>query len=277
MQEMCGTSYYQGGLFTPGTAMIQPALFIHSLAAGLAQTGVTIFENSPAISLTPCGQNWTIKTPAASVSTGKIILATNGHAESFGFFKRRLMHIYLYASITRQLTDEEVTKLGGQPRWGLTPADPLGSTIRRIADSGGDRIIVRNRWTWAPGRSVNDNKLDAIGQVHDRSFKDRFPMLPDVTMEHRWGGLLCLSRNGVPAFGELESNLYSACCQNGLGTVMGTLSGKLAAELASGITSESLDTMSAFPEPSKLPPEPFSTIGANAFMRWSEFRAGREL
>ena len=217
------------------------------------------------------------KTPSVSVSVGKVILATNGHAESFGFFKRQLMHIYLYASITRALTEEEVTTFGGQARWGLTPADPLGSTIRRIAGTGGDRIVVRNRFTWAPGRAVDESKLISIGWFHDRSFRDCFPMLPNVTMEHRWGGLLCLSRNGVPAFGELEPNLYSACCQNGLGTVMGTLSGKLAAEQACGMKSESLVTMSGFPEPSKLPPEPFSSIGANAFMRWSEFRAGKEL
>ncbi|MEP0940456.1 MAG: FAD-binding oxidoreductase [Rhizobiaceae bacterium] len=277
MRQICGTSYYQGGLFTPGTAMIQPALFIRSLADGLANSGVSIFENSPAKSLNPSGSGWTIKTDKASVTAGKVVLATNGHAESFGFFQRQLMHIYLYASITRPLTGEEGTALGGQANWGFTPADPLGSTIRKISGGGGERIIVRNRFTWAPGRTVSDNKLAAVGHVHDRSFKDRFPMLPNVTMEHRWGGLLCLSRNGVPAFGELEPNLYSACCQNGLGTVMGTLSGKLAAELALGEKSESLDTMQAFPEPSKLPPEPFSSIGANAFMRWSEFRAGKEL
>lgn len=277
MREICGTSYYQGGLFTPGTAMIQPAMFVRGVAEGLAKTGISIFENSPAMSFEAVGNDWTIKTDRASVSAGKVILATNGHVESFGFFKRRLMHIYLYASITRPLTKHEVTTLGGQARWGFTPADPLGSTIRRISGQGGDRIVVRNRFTWAPGRSVNESKLTSIGEVHDRSFRQRFPMLPDVAMDQRWGGLLCLSRNGVPAFGELEPNLYSACCQNGLGTVMGTLSGKLAAELACGERSTSLDAMSQFPEPVKLPPEPFSSIGANAFMRWSEFRAGKEL
>ena len=277
MQEICGTSYYQGGLFTPGTAMIQPALFVRSVAQGLAEVGVVIFESSPVMSLDSEGQSWTVKTDKASISADKVILATNGHIESFGFFQRRLMHIYLYASITRPLTKEEVSTLGGQARWGFTPADPLGSTIRRISGQGGDRIVVRNRFTWAPNRSVSDGKLAGIGEVHDRSFQQRFPMLANVSMDQRWGGLLCLSRNGVPAFGELEPGLYSACCQNGLGTVMGTLSGKLAAELAGGQASESLEAMQQFPDPVKLPPEPFSSIGANAFMRWSEFRAGKEL
>jgi glycine/D-amino acid oxidase-like deaminating enzyme len=102
-------------------------------------------------------------------------------------------------------------------------------------------------------------------------------MLAGVEMEHRWGGRLCLARNNVPAFGEVAPHLYAACCQNGLGTAKGTLSGMLAAELAVGRSSDLLDQISAEPAPVRLPPEPFSWIGANALMRYRERRAGAEL
>ena len=58
---------------------------------------------------------------------------------------------------------------------------------------------------------------------------------------------------------------------------MGTLSGKLTAEQASGEHSDSLQHMLEFPQPQKLPPEPFAGLGANAYMRWLEFRSGPEL
>jgi len=96
-------------------------------------------------------------------------------------------------------------------------------------------------------------------------------------MEYQWGGRLCLSRNNVPAFGELETGLFTACCQNGLGVAKGTASGKLAAELACGHQSELLTNMLQQQKPVKLPPEPFTWIGANAVMRWGELRAGAEL
>ena len=102
-------------------------------------------------------------------------------------------------------------------------------------------------------------------------------MLGDVEMEYRWGGLLCLSLNNAPAFGEIEKNLFSACCQNGLGTALGTLSGKLIADMASNEQSESLTGFLSQETPKKLPPEPFSSIGATAYMRWGEFKAGAEL
>jgi glycine/D-amino acid oxidase-like deaminating enzyme len=277
MRTLCGSSYYQSGLFTPGTVMIQPASFSRSLASGLQRQGVMVCEDSPVVSLKRIGTGWGASTPKANFSANKVILAVNGHVESFGFFKQQLMHIFLYASMTRAMTPAETLNLGGQPNWGFTPADPLGTSVRRISGSGGDRIMIRNRFTWAPGRKVSGDKPDSIAHVHDRCFKARFPNLKDLSMEYRWGGLLCLSRNTSPAFGEIEADLYSACCQNGLGSVMGTLSGKLAAELASGGTSDSLQTMLDFPPPTRLPPEPFASIGANAVMRWSEFQCGREL
>ena len=96
-------------------------------------------------------------------------------------------------------------------------------------------------------------------------------------MEYRWGGLLCLSRNDVPAFGEVEKGIYSACCQNGLGTARGTLHGILSAEQVVGHESVFLSRTLGQPQPQRIPPEPIASIGANAVMRWQEFRAGAEL
>ena len=102
-------------------------------------------------------------------------------------------------------------------------------------------------------------------------------MLAGVEMEYRWGGRLCLSRNGVAAFGEVDEGLYSACCQNGLGTAKGTTLGMAAADLASGKRSWIVDHFLAEDAPVKLPPQPFTALGANAVMRWGEFLAGREM
>ncbi|MGI9355191.1 MAG: NAD(P)/FAD-dependent oxidoreductase [Rhizobiaceae bacterium] len=277
IREICGSSYYRSGLFTPGTAMIQPALYVRDLAQGLVANGAAIHENSPVVELSRSASCWDVICTAGRISAGKIVLATNGHAESFGYFKRRLIHIYLYASMTRPLSTGEVNRLGGKPRWAFTSADPMGTTVRKISGIGGDRILMRNRFTWAPNRTVSERKLAGVASVHDRSFGHRFPMLDSVDMQYRWGGLLCLSWNTVPAFGEIEPGLFSACCQNGLGTAMGTLSGKLAAQLVAGGTSASLRAMQSFAGPRRLPPEPFASIGANATMRWGEFKAGREL
>ncbi len=149
MKELIGTDYYLGGLFTAGTAIIQPAAFVRGVAKGLSSDRVKIFEDSPVTGLQRSG-DWTATTPAGTVTAPKVILAVNGHLNGFSFFKKQLMHVFTYASMTRPLSQEEMARLGGERIWGITPADPMGTTVRRISSQDGDRIVVRNRLTFDP-------------------------------------------------------------------------------------------------------------------------------
>ncbi|NIA70374.1 FAD-binding oxidoreductase [Pelagibius litoralis] len=276
MQELTGSEYYLGGVFTPGAAMIQPAMFVRGLAEGIAGR-VAIFESSPVIGLHRQGADWRVESPRGSITAPRVILAVNGHVESFGYFRRRLVHIHLYASMTRALTAEQARRLGGARNWGITPADPIGSTVRRISGTSGDRIVIRNRVTYDPDMESDEVRLAAMGESHDRSVNQRFPQLNGIDMEYRWGGRLCLSLNDVPAFGEIDDGLFAACCQNGLGTTKGTVSGMLAADLAAQGNSPLAAKMAAFDAPRRLPPEPIAWLGANAALKWKEWRARREI
>jgi len=275
MQEVTGTSYYQSGLFTPGTVMLHPAAFVRGVAAGLVSNRVQVFENSPVTTLSRDG-HWEAATPNGRVRAHRVILAVNGHLESFGHLPQRLVHVHTYASLTRKLSPTEIARLGGRSSWSLTPADPLGTTVRRLTGPTGDRLLIRNRFTYDPDLAPRPGWQARIIRDHDRAFAARFPMLGEVEMAYRWGGRLCLSRNGVQVVQELEPGLYAACCQNGLGTTKGTLAGLLAAELACGVASPALDRALAADAPSRLPPAPVAKLGADLRLRWGEWRAGAE-
>ena len=275
MREMTGIPYYSSGLFTPGTVILQPALYIRGLAGGLARL-IGLYENSPVIGMTRRQNDWTLTTQQGSVRANKVILATNGHAESFGFFSRQLMHVFTYASMTRRLTNDEVRALGGMSRWGVTPADPMGATVRRVSGTGGDRIVVRFRFTYDPSMEVSNARLARVSRLHEKGFLRRFPMLESVPMEYRWAGHLCLSRNGVSAFGEVARGVYAACCQNGLGTARGTLSGIAVAELSLNKPTKLTEAFLAQDAPARIPREPIAWIGANVYLRYKEWLAGVE-
>ena len=277
MRELTGSDYYQSGLFTKGTAMLQPAMYIRSLAAGLEATGVKLFENSPVIALAREGSGWLAETPKAKISADTVILANNGHVESFGYFKRRLVHIYLFASMTEALDAEAVAATGGAARWAITPSDSFGTTMRKISGTGGTRLVVRNGIQWAPHKKSDLAKVQALAAQHDEALARRHPQLRGMKMAYRWGGQLCLSMNTVPAFGEMEPKLFSACCQNGLGTAQGTLAGMGVAELALNNGGDIAAFLSAHDQPSKLPPEPLASIGATIRFWWGERVAGKEL
>ena len=97
--------------------------------------------------------------------------------QSFGFFERRLVHLIWYASMTRALTDREVARMGGEPKWGITPSDPMGTTVRRITGTGGQRMIIRNQATYAPNLKVSDQVLERFTKRHSTSFQNRIKAL----------------------------------------------------------------------------------------------------
>ncbi|PWL18472.1 FAD-dependent oxidoreductase [Falsochrobactrum shanghaiense] len=267
-----GSASYTSALFTPGTIIVQPAAYIRGLADALPAS-VRIFENSPAVLLEKNATGWLVKTPQGTIHTGKILLANNGHAESFGFFKGRLVHIFTYASMTQAF---DPALLVGERKWAATPALPMGTTVRRVAGTDGDRILVRSRYTYNAGQTVSAASVQRAGALHDCKFKARFPALGNVGMEYRWAGAMAVTTNAVPAFGEIEDGIIAACGCNGVGASKATASGIAAAELALGIRSELSDIYAGFDKPRPLPPQPFATLGAKLTLAYREWRAGPE-
>ena len=280
MHEVTGSRFYSAGLYMPGTVLLQPAQYIRGLAQGLSSK-VELYEKTPALTMSKLGTNsghdWVVGTPHGKITTPKIILAVNGHAESFGFFKGRLMHVFTYASMTEPMSDDQIKTLGGQQRWGVTPSDPMGSTVRKISGVGGDRIVIRNRWSFDPSMEVSEDRIARYGRDQDKGFDRRFPMLKGLKMAYRWSGRLCLSYNSTPAFGAVDDGIIAACCQNGLGTAKGTLAGIAAAELSTKANSPLADEMLGAEMPSKLPPKPIAWLGANATIKWREFKGRAEI
>lgn len=277
MRDLTGSRHYVSGLHTPGTVMLQPAGYIRAFGEGLRRAGVGIHETTAVRALRREGAGWALDTDHGRVRAGRVILANNGHLESFGFARGRLMHLFLYASMTVEIPEDARRTLGGAPRWGITPSDPMGTTMRRIdPGQGGHRIVTRTCATYDPGMAPTEAALRRTAAVHRAKFDSRFPQLAGLPMEFTWAGHLCLTRNGVSVMRELEPGLWSAAVCNGLGTTRSTLTGIAAAEAAMGLDSDATRHFTAEPEPTPLPPPPLSTIGANLYLRWKERRAAAE-
>jgi len=204
-------------------------------------------------------------------------VTTNGHLESFGVEKGRLMHVFLFASMTPELDPDTLQVLGGRPRWGVTPSDPMGTTMRRIDTAqGGNRIVTRTCAKLLPDMRPTSTDVAKAARTHQRKFEQRYPRLAGLKMEYSWAGHLCLSLNSVSVTRQIDDGIFSACVQNGLGTARGTLTGIAAAEMALGTKSEVTEFFIGENAPKRLPPQPFAQLGANAVMRWKEWRAADE-
>lgn len=264
LQKEIGTPYFTAAVYTPGCVLMNPA----ALCRGLADTmpeNVTFYENTPAISV-DYANGVTLETPDGSIRAPKMVLSVNGLAGQFGFYQRRLLTMAAHASISRPLTPDERAALGGVDEWGVTPANAFVSiTMRRIHDH---RILIRQNIHYSPNRDCTDADRMRIRADHQRMFLKRFPMLPNVTMEHTWTGYLCFSRNGAPGFGLVAPGVWSAVCQNAIGVTKGTAAGILAADQACGVDNDMIGHMEELGTPDALPPQPLLGIGVRARLAW---------
>ncbi|WP_406879961.1 NAD(P)/FAD-dependent oxidoreductase [Serratia marcescens] len=272
LSDHIGTRYYKQALYIPGTILLQPSALVKGLANNLP-SNVTLYEYTP-ITAINYGDKVTLVHDKGSISADKLILANNAFASHFGFLRGRLLPTFLYGSLTRPLTVDEQAQLGGKPVWGVIPAHPFGSTVRRTVDN---RILVRNSFSFHPDGHPREHHLRRFIVNHRKSFERRFPMLNQVDFAYSWSGAICLSENHEGFFGQLAPNVYGALCCNGLGITRGTATGKLLADMIAGESNELIDFLVASPGPNKTPPEPFLSVGVNSVLKWGQYRAGLEV
>jgi len=249
----------------PGRPLVQPAALLRGLAAALPD-GVELYERSPVRTLEREAGSWRARSDHGSVSAPRVILALNGYAPLLsatrgGGLARRVFPLITFGSLTRQLTAEEQTALGGEAEWGLLAQDPMGSSLRRTRDQ---RILVRNTLHYsrdlAAGAAVRDRALRA----HRAALARRWPELfgaSGIELEHTWAGVMGASASRRHLFERLDDGLYAAAGFTGAGIALGTVAGELLAEWATGRGGALLDDMRALPQPGRTPPEPFLSLG----------------
>jgi glycine/D-amino acid oxidase-like deaminating enzyme len=270
--ERLGIDFYRRSLHTPGTVQMQPAALVRGLADNLPDN-VTLHEQSPVTGI-DVGPPHELHTDGGTVRTPELVLANNGFAEGFGIARGRLIPVITWGSMTRPLTDEESASIGGDRTWGVIPADPSGTTVRRLADG---RILVRNVYSYSRRSRIDGRGRERAGRAHRRSFERRFPGLTHVPFDYTWGGALSMARNGQPLFGSLGDGLLGALVHNGTGISRGTVCGKLIAEMACGESSDLLDTMLAMGRPNRNVPAPVLGWGVRMYARRLQLQAGREM
>ena len=272
-----GTGYYSRAIFTPGCYLMQPAALVRGLGASLPEN-VEVLEESPIQRLEKdANGGWVLHGNDGSIRTPKVLLGTSIFTQEFGFLRNRLLPVMTFASWTRPLTDAEMSTVGIQADWGLTPADHAGTTVRMTQDR---RLIIRNTYKHVPsyGRSVDEGTRAKVRDDHRKAFLARYPQLAQVPFTHTWGGVYAISRNFTNYFGQLDDGVFATACDNGVGAAWGTISGTLLADRVVGADSSLLSDIQAVTGmPSLNPPEPFLGLGVRTRIRWAAWNSRSEL
>lgn len=272
LADRLGSPHFTAAVFTPGCVLMNPA----ALTRGLADTlpaNVTLYENSPVTEA--IFQNGVhLVTQQGAVRAPRMILAANGFAENFGFFRGRFLHLVAHASLTRPLAAAERAALGAPRPWGLTPANAFAGITMRYTDD--HRILIRQGLGYRPDQRLRPGEQAAVQRRHEALLGRRFPALAGVGLAHTWSGFVCLSRNGAPGFGQVAPGIWSAVCQNAVGVTKGSFGGILAADMATGRDNPLIGDMLSLGTPAPLPRRPFLGLGVRARFGWELWRNRHE-
>ncbi|MEO1251989.1 MAG: FAD-binding oxidoreductase [Pseudomonadota bacterium] len=270
MAGALGADLYQAGVYTPGTALVNPAALVRGLADALPEN-VTVFENS-AVRAIEAGPRVVLKTTRGAVDAGGLILATNAYTPAHGVYRGRLLPLIAFASLTAPMSEDQQAALGGARSWGVTPADGFVSpTIQRTGDN---RLLFRLDIFYRPTLRLRRHELARMRERHIGALRERFPMLDDLSVDHTWSGYLCVSANEHSAFGAVADRIWVAAGHQGVGVTRGTIAGQLIADVALGEENLLIAEMQKIAGPPAGPPQPFLDLGVRANIAWRRV-AGR--
>ena len=272
LQKRLGTDFYQFGIQTDESILIQPAALARGLVENLPEN-VKLIENSAALSY-DLGTNPIVNCKHGRIQAGKTVFANNAFLRSSHIAKHRIFPMVLSASMTRVLTDREMDVLGNPDPWAVLSGHPFGATVRLTSQR---RILIRNTADFWPEINMNGENLEKRIDRHQLALQRRFPKLENLTFEYSWSGAVCMSLNHNYIYQQLSKNAYAIGCYNGGGIAKGTMFGKTLAEELSGWESQYIDTLNNLEKPSVLPPQPFLYIGAKATIALHKLRVGTDL
>ena len=273
LKKKLGTSFYNVALYTKGGILLHPGKLVRAMVDTLPNN-VKLYEYTYL-------KNWVEKKDYVyckfnhgSISTKKIIFATNGFLKSLGIKSYFNFPLTLTASMTRSLTDKEFEIMQQPKEWGVLPVRPMGATIRFTKDR---RILIRNTAELRSPFKMSKDVLKNRALIQRLGLKKRFPHLPDDIINSTWSGVVSRSRNSSQIFEEVTNKIYAVGCYNGSGIGVGTLFGEqIVLKACKEITPE-IEIIEKRNKPTLLPPSPLLDIGVRSRLAYERFKARSEI
>jgi glycine/D-amino acid oxidase-like deaminating enzyme len=262
----CGATNVLGGTYTPHCAAIHPGRLVRGLAAVVAARGVSLYEQTPVLSIRPGAA----VTPMGTVRAPIVVRATEGYTPTLPGYRRTLVPIYSLMVATAPLPESFWSSVGLAARETFSDYRRLVIYGQRTVD---DRLAFGGRGAPYHFGSRVRPEYDRHPRVFDalrRVLADLFPALgPDVPVTHTWGGPLGIARDWSPSVGlDRSSGLAWAGGYVGDGVAASNLAGRTLTDLVLRRDSE----LTALPwvghRGRRWEPEPLRWLGINAALGW---------
>jgi glycine/D-amino acid oxidase-like deaminating enzyme len=269
-----GSSAHLAGICEPINGTVHPGKLGRGLARIAASLGIDLYENTPATGIER-SRPARIRTPKATVTADRVVIATNAWAASLPELKRQ----FVCVSSSIVATPEIPERLAAVGWTGGESISDSQATVTYYRTTRGGRIIFgkgggRLYYTGAPASAVFNEPSGIAEAAAD--FRRVYPMLADVPLERCWSGPIDRTYDSLPLLGHLAgaSHLVYGIGWSGNGVNPSRIGGRILAGLVlerrERWTQNGLIDRAA----RRFPPEPLRYLGG-ALVRGAMFRKDR--
>ena len=230
-----------GAIYQDGSASVHPGKLGRGMRDLVLNAGVEVHEGTTVEQLDLRGDTPIAVTDFGRIEAGQLIIATNAFTKSFGQFSDRYMPVYSAMVATEPLSDAQLEATGlkrgellGIRGQGFEMSFANVSADNRIVFGGGTPVIYYD------GAFASGNHRDHSERLTHYLTETLWPQLSGVTIEHKWGGMLAISRDLVGGIGTHPKHrrVHYALAYSGEGVSTSFASGKTLAQMVSGQDTE---------------------------------------
>lgn len=255
MEAATGSRRYPYGVVFEKGGRVNPYLLTNGMIENAVRLGARVFGNSEALSITPDGKGWRVRTAEGDVRAKRVIFCTAAYPNDIVPAFATNFHPLVAFALTTKPLPEEAQKII-MPGGGAFAEAPVD--LHPMVKDRHGRLILSSLPTTFNAADAEHHFRDQLAWVH-RTWPETRDI--DIQMETYWTGRVAMRKREFPGAYRLKPGLYGLMHFNAWGNVMAPLMGKLFAE---GLTADQPDRM---PFPLEQPESVFFQAGQDLAMR----------
>jgi glycine/D-amino acid oxidase-like deaminating enzyme len=227
LKSEIGSPFF-GAMLSKKSAMMHMGRYAIGLAEAARRHGADIRESAAVIARLGEGKRHRLTTARGTVTADQVLLATGAYtAETFSYFRRRIIAVGSFIIATRPLTAAEVASVMPGNRTCVNSMN-VGNYFRLSPDN---RLIFGGRARFS---ATSDQRSDAkSGAILKDGLARIFPQLSGVDVDYCWGGLVDMTRDRYPRAG-YQDGVWYAMGYSGHGAQLSTHLGMIMADAMLG-------------------------------------------
>lgn len=219
--------HYERAAVFPADCELQPARWVHTLAAAAAAAGARFHERSAAVAIEPGPDGWRVPGMAGAASGRALVVACDGLIPRLLPELAGIVYPVRGQMLATEPIPDPVIVMPTHSDHGFVYARP--TLDGRLAIGGCRSADLEAEYT------DDDRPTPPVQRALDRFMAERMG-LAGVPVAHRWAGIMGFSADLLPVVGEVPGRpgLYVAGGYSGVGNVQGFVCGRMLADRIAG-------------------------------------------